>query len=144
MEKAHRRVAEGYLVGHYSSYKQPLREARRAFCCGNWLNGPPKQTSSARRYILRSLPISVCVPRTGMHRIVGYYGANRGNANCARHEYLRCYTGRDAMTSESWTRVVNDDEGDDRISRSLFRFSTPVSSRLRSQLSAARAKSRGR
>lgn len=54
MEKAHRRMAEGYLVGHYSSYKQPLREARRAFCCGNWLNGLPKQTSSARRYILRS------------------------------------------------------------------------------------------
>lgn len=45
MEKAHRRVEEeGYLGGHYSSYKQPLREARRAFCCGNWLNGPPKQT----------------------------------------------------------------------------------------------------
>lgn len=44
MEKAHRRVGESYLGGHYSSYKQPLREARRAFCCGNWLNGPPKQT----------------------------------------------------------------------------------------------------
>jgi len=22
----------------------PSARARRAFCCGNWLNGPPKQT----------------------------------------------------------------------------------------------------
>lgn len=59
MEKAHRRVGESYLGGHYSSYKQPLREARRAFCCGNWLNGPPKQTIPPEIYAyLRSLPIS--------------------------------------------------------------------------------------
>lgn len=51
MEKAHRRVGEGYLGGHYSSYKQPLREARRAFCCGNWLNGPPKQTIPLEIYV---------------------------------------------------------------------------------------------
>lgn len=56
MEKAHRRVGESYLGGHYSSYKQSLREARRAFCCGNWLNGPPKQTIPLEIY-LRSLPI---------------------------------------------------------------------------------------
>lgn len=59
MEKAHRRVRVSYLSGHYSSYKQPLREARRAFCCGNWLNGPPKQTIPLEIYVyLRSFSIS--------------------------------------------------------------------------------------
>lgn len=59
MEKAHRRVGQSYLGGHYSSYKQPLCEARRAFCCGNWLNGRPKQTIPLEIYVyLRSLPIS--------------------------------------------------------------------------------------
>jgi len=58
MEKAHRRVRESYLGGHYSSYKQPLCEARRAFCCGNWLNDPPKQTIPLKIYVyLRFLSI---------------------------------------------------------------------------------------
>lgn len=82
MEKAHRRVGESYLGGHYSSYKQPLREARRAFCCGNWLNGPPKQTILLEIYVyLRSLPISSMrtTLRAGMSRVPRYSAYIKSN-----------------------------------------------------------------
>lgn len=127
MEKAHRRVAEGYLVGHYSSYKQSLREARRAFCCGNWLNGPPKQTSSRSEIYAK---ISSDFPMR----------ASRGNApdrnitarmgKCKlRHDTNICTI--HGSRYDGWmTRDIKDDEGDDRT-----RYS---SSRLQSQLSTRR------
>lgn len=82
MEKAHRRVGESYLGGHYSSYKQPLREARRAFCCGNWLNGLPKQTIPLEIYVyLRSLPISSmrATIQAGMPRVSCYSAYIKSN-----------------------------------------------------------------
>lgn len=94
MEKAHRRVAEGYLVGHYSSYKQPLREARRAFCCGNWLNGPPKQTSSRSEIYAKISSDFPMRASRGNAPDRNMPGANGEMQTATRHEYLR-YTGRD-------------------------------------------------